>query len=315
MSNKKKIILHGFTAAEVAQFIYAAFTVLLILFTWSNVGDAALLLLTRAMALGGTLLLWLVYQLWPVKAVMLCRVAYMLFLLGVWYPDTYELNHQFGSYDHLFASADQSLFGFQPAAVFSQTFSSPIVSELMYMGYVSYYLFFILTIGWVFFKDYKQLDRVMLIVFGGFFLCYVVYDLLPVTGPQYYYLAVGMDNIMQGNFPDINHFFSHSTECLKSPGWQDGLFYQFCQMAHQAGERPTAAFPSSHVAIATLVMMICLKMRLRILALFLLVPYVFLCFSTVYIYAHYAVDSIAGFFVGIALFYIFGGRKLASSAK
>ena len=34
---------------------------------------------------------------------------------------------------------EQSLFGFQPALVFASNFSSPIISELMDMGYAAYY--------------------------------------------------------------------------------------------------------------------------------------------------------------------------------
>ena len=147
-------------------------------------------------------------------------------------------------------------------------------------------------------------------IFTGFFLCYIIYLFLPVTGPQYYYLAAGIENIKEANFPDVGHYFADSTECLKAPGWSDGLFYGLCQMAHQTGERPTAAFPSSHVAIATLVMVMVMRMRMWKYMLILAVPYLFLCMSTVYIYAHYAIDAIAGFFVGIAFFFLLGGMKL-----
>jgi len=300
----------GFIAPEVIQFAYAVITALLILFTWTNIEDPSALIFQRVSFLSGTIALWVVYQMWPCKFIMFCRIVYMLWMLGSWYPDTYEINQQFGSYDHLFAQWEQGLFGFQPAALFSQKFSSPFVSELMYMGYVSYYLFFAVTIIIVYFRSYQQLERVSFIIFTSFFLCYIVYLVLPVTGPQYYFLAVGMDDIMAGKLPDIGHYFSETTECLKAPGWQDGIFYKLCQLAHQTGERPTAAFPSSHVAIATLVMVIVARLRMWKYMLILAVPYLFLCMSTVYIQAHYAIDAIAGFFVGIVFFFILGGMKL-----
>jgi membrane-associated phospholipid phosphatase len=317
---KKKIPIHkggplgmgffGFIAPEVAQFIYAILTALIILFTWTNLKDPSTLLWQRITALSGTIALWAVYWLWPCRAVMMCRLGYLLLLLGAWYPDTYEINQQFGCLDHIFAGWEQSLFNCQPAAVFSERFSSRVVSELMYMGYVSYYLFFVVTIFLVFIRDYKQVERVSFMIFTGFFLCYIIYLFLPVTGPQYYYLAAGIENIKEANFPDVGHYFADSTECLKAPGWSDGLFYGLCQMAHQTGERPTAAFPSSHVAIATLVMVMVMRMRMWKYMLILAVPYLFLCMSTVYIYAHYAIDAIAGFFVGIAFFFLLGGMKL-----
>lgn len=300
----------GFVAPELVQFVYAAVSALLILFTWTSIKDPSALIWQRVTFLSGTLALWVVYQMWPCRFIILCRVLYMLLMLGSWYPDTYEINQQFGSFDHIFAGWEQTLFHCQPSALFSQKFSSPIVSELMYMGYVSYYLFFVVTIVIIYFKSYRQLERVSFIIFSSFFLCYVIYLVLPVTGPQYYYHAVGMDEIMVGNFPDIGHYFSESTECMKAPGWQGGLFYNLCQLAHQSGERPTAAFPSSHVAVATLVMVMVTKMRMWKYMLILAVPYLFLCMSTVYIYAHYAIDAIAGFFVGIAFFFLLGGMKL-----
>ncbi|MBQ0074892.1 MAG: phosphatase PAP2 family protein [Prevotella sp.] len=300
----------GFIAPELAQLLYAVVTALLILFTWTNISDPSSLLWQRFTFLSGTLALWVVYMLWPCKLVMLARISYLLATLMWWYPDTYELNHQFGCLDHYFATLEQDVFGMQPALIFSERFSSAIVSELMYFGYYSYYLFFVVTLFVVFFRDYKQLERVAFIVFGGFFICYCIYILLPVTGPQYYYLAVGTEEIARGSFPDVGHYFADSIEALPLPGWSDGVFYQLVHGNHEFGERPTAAFPSSHVAIATVVMLIVSRMRMWKYLLLLAIPYMFLCLSTVYIMAHYAVDSIAGMMFGIILFFVLGGMKL-----
>lgn len=304
----------GFIAPELAQFAYAALTAVVILFTWTSLEHPQELLWERVTMLSGTVALWIVYRLWPCRFMMLCRIGYLLLMLSSWYPDTYEINHQFGCLDHFFASYEQDLFGMQPALWFSRIFSSAVVSELMYMGYVSYYLFFVVTIIYIFFRDYEQVERVAYLVFAGFFICYVIYLFLPVTGPQYYYLAAGVEKIEHADFPDVGTYFAHSTECMKAPGWDGGLFYNLCMMAHSAGERPTAAFPSSHVAIATLVMIIVGRMRMWKYLLFLAVPYVFLCLSTVYIMAHYAIDALAGLVTGLALFLVLGGMKLRKAA-
>ena len=296
--------------AEKAQFAYALLTALLILFTWTNFKDPQGLLFERVTIVSGTLLLWFVYQLWPSKTIMLFRVCYLLAMLGSWYPDTYELNQQFGSFDNVFASWEQSLFGCQPAYVFSKAFPSAVVSELMYFGYFSYYLFFVITTFLIFFKNYKVLERVTFMIFAGFFLCYTIYIFLPVTGPQYYFLAIGEECVRSGSFPDVGRFFSETQACLPSPGWPKGLFYNICHMLHQAGERPTAAFPSSHVAIATLVMLIVMKLRMWRWTATLALPFLLLCLSTVYIQAHYAIDAIAGLAYGTILFFALGGLKL-----
>lgn len=72
--------------------------------------------------------------------------------------------------------------------------------------------------------------------------------------------------------------------------------------AKAAGERPTAAFPSSHVGVATVIMLLAGHTRNRRLCLLLLPFFVFLCMSTVYIQAHYVIDAIAGLLTGV-LFY------------
>jgi len=303
--------LWGFMAPELATFLYAAFSSLVILFTWTGLDNPSDLLWLRVQFLSGTLVLWGVFLLWPCKLVIGARLAYLLAMLSTWYPDTYAINSQFSNLDHVFASLEQELFGFQPSLLFSQAYSSRVVSELMYMGYFSYYLFFVVTLAIVFFKQFRSVERTAFMIFAGFYICYAVYLLLPVTGPQYYYLAVGLEEIAHGNFPDVGHYFSDHTEALASPGWSGGVFYQLVQLAHNAGERPTAAFPSSHVAIATLVMMITARLRMWRWLLILAVPFLFLCLSTVYIYAHYAIDAIMGFFFGIILFFVLGGIKLS----
>ena len=308
--SKNKNIDKGLLRAEIAQLIYAALTMLLILFTWTNFQNPSGLLWERVTMVSGTIALWIVYRIWPSKVVMLCRVGYLLVMLGHWYPDTYELNKQFGSFDNFFAQYEQDMFGFQPAYIFSKAFSSAFFSEMMYAGYVSYYLFFVFTIFIVFFRDYSQLRHVTFMIITGFFLCYVIYIFMPVTGPQYYFYAIGEESVVAGNFHDIGKFFSETQACLTAPGWKDGFFYGLNQLAHQTGERPTAAFPSSHVAIATLVMLMVARMKMWKWLMILAIPFVLLCFSTVYIQAHYAIDAIAGMIYGILLFVILGGLKL-----
>ena len=305
--------LWGFMAPEVVTFAYAAFSALVILFTWTGLDNPSDLLWLRAQYLSGTLALWLVFLLWSCKFVIGARIAYLLAMLSTWYPDTYAINSQFASCDHVFATIEQNIFGFQPSLVFAQAYGNKVVSELMYMGYASYYLFFVVTLAIVFIKQFSNLERVAFMIFASFYLCYTIYLLLPVTGPQYYYLAVGVDEIARGNFPDVGHYFRDHMEALASPGWNKGIFYQLVQLAHNAGERPTAAFPSSHVAIATLVMLIVARLRMWKWLLILAVPFMFLCLSTVYIYAHYAIDAMAGLLFGILLFFVLGGMKLKNT--
>ena len=127
----------------------------------------------------------------------------------------------------------------------------------------------------------------------SFFLFYLLYIFLPVAGPQYYFRAVGIPEIMAGHFPSLGTYFSSHLEALAPPGWTDGLFYQLVAGAQEAGERPTAAFPSSHIGISTIVLILARRHAPRLLFLFLPL-WALLCCATVYLRAHYLVDAIAG---------------------
>jgi membrane-associated phospholipid phosphatase len=214
------------------------------------------------------------------------------------------LNCHFENLDHVFANWDQKLFGFQPALLWNKAYPGHIVSELMAMGYSLYFLMFVSLTFYVFFKRYEDFQKVSFILITSFFVYYVVFVLFPVAGPQYYYLAVGVDEIARGNFPEVGTYFANHTEALPVPGWEDGFFRGLVQTAHATGERPTAAFPSSHVGVSTLVMIIALWLKEWKFALIWAIPWIFLCMSTVYLLPHYAVDAIAGFFSAIAVFFL-----------
>ena len=67
------------------------------------------------------------------------------------------------------------------------------------------------------------------------------------------------------------------------------------------GERPTAAFPSSHVGVSTILMIMAWRGSKKLFAC-LLPLYLLLCGATVYIQAHYLIDAIAGFISAFVLY-------------
>jgi membrane-associated phospholipid phosphatase len=140
---------------------------------------------------------------------------------------------------------------------------------------------------------------------ASFFVFYVIFILVPVTGPMFYYQAVGVDEIAKGVFPNVGDYFYFHQDCLPSPGWKDGFFYHLVESAHEAGERPTAAFPSSHVGIATVLLWLAWQARSRWLFFILLPLFILMFFATVYIQAHYAIDALAGLLTGTAFYWLF----------
>ena len=295
----------GLLALEWVMLAYLAFTMLMVFFTYTKVVNPEAMIWGRIRIVVVTLAMWGVYRMVPCRFTKFARITVQMALLSWWYPDTYELNRMLPNLDHVFAQMEQTLFGFQPALVFAKDFSSPVVSELMDMGYASYYPMIVLVAIYYFFFRYREYERAAFVVMASFFAYYVIFVLVPVTGPTFYYKAVGLDQIANGIFPNVHDYFNSHLDCLPSPGYTDGVFYHLVENAKAAGERPTAAFPSSHVGISTVIMFLVWHSQNRKLFYFLIPFYLFLCMATVYIQAHYAVDALAGFISGAAFYFLF----------
>ena len=299
---KEKKPRRGLLAAEWVVMGYLVLTLLLLFFTYTKVQKPEPMIWGRVQVVAMTLALWGVYRMLPCRLTHCARIVAQLALLSWWYPDTYEFNRMFPNLDHIFAGYEQSLFGCQPALTFAQEWSHPVMSELMHMGYSSYFPLIAIVTLYYFFRRYADFDRAAFIIIGAFFIYYVIFICLPVTGPQYYYLAAGLDQIAAGVFPNIGDYFATHQDMLTTPGYQDGFFYKMVTSAHAAGERPTAAFPSSHVGITTLLLLLAIRSGSRRLSILVLTLLIIMCFSTVYIQAHYVIDVFGGLISGIALY-------------
>lgn len=291
----------GLMALELLVLGYMTLTLLIVLFLYTKLESPEPLIWGRLRIGVMTLALWLVYRLVPCRLTRFARVLAQISLLAWWYPDTYELNRIFPNLDHVFISAEQSIFGFQPSIAFAHTFSWPVFSELMSLGYVSYYPMITLVCLFYFLWRYNEFERCAFIVLASFFIYYVVFIFVPVAGPTFYIKAVGMESVLHGVFPSLGDYFNTHQSCLPTPGYTDGFFYDMVEVAKEAGERPTAAFPSSHVGVATVCMWLAWHTGNRRLLCFIAPFYVLLCFSTVYIQAHYAIDAIAGLVTGCVI--------------
>lgn len=302
---REKKVTKGLLAFEWVAFGYLAFTVLMMVLLWDKLANAEDMIKGRIQFVLVTLALWAVYRLWPCRLTIFLRILGQMAFLGWWYPDTYELNRALPNLDHVFAGWEQSLFGCQPSLLFAQKMPYGWFSELMCLGYVSYFPLMLITYLYYFFKRYNEFQMTAFVMLGSFFAYYVVFVLLPVTGPQFYYLAVGTEKIATGIFPNLGDWFLTHSERMAAPGWTDGFWYHMLDLTHDAGERPTAAFPSSHVGVTTVVMLLALRTRSKGLIFTILPFYILMCFSTVYIYAHYAIDAIAGLVTGVLLYFMF----------
>ena len=117
---------------------YMLLTLLIVLFAYTRVENPQAMIWGRVRIAATTVALWGAYRLVPCRFTRAVRVVVQMALLAWWYPDTYEINRMFPNLDHVFATWEQQLFSCQPALFFASTFPSPVVSELMSMGYASY---------------------------------------------------------------------------------------------------------------------------------------------------------------------------------
>ena len=148
---KEKKPRKGLLAIEWVVMGYTIITTLLMLFTYTKVYNPGEMLWGRVQIVIMTVALWAVYRMLPCRFTRLCRILAQMALLSWWYPDTYEFNRMFPNLDHVFARWEQGVFGCQPALLFSQYLSWPVFSEMMNLGYWSYYPMIAITALYFFF--------------------------------------------------------------------------------------------------------------------------------------------------------------------
>jgi membrane-associated phospholipid phosphatase len=199
------------------------------------------------------------------------HLFYPLLLITYLFGETAWFHPLFFSkpFDPWLQEWDKILFGFEPSISFSNHFSDYWISEVLNFSYFSYYF---MTIGVAlafYFRYPKQTEKVVFIIVTSFFIYYLFFIAFPSQGPKYYFSAP-----------------------LNQP-IHSGIFSHWVQTVEHYGDRPTGAFPSSHVGMALVYLF--LSWRRIPWVFWLLFPFALLiCLATVYIKAHYAVDVIGG---------------------
>ncbi len=291
-----------FFAVEKITFAYILLTTVIILCVMNRLSNPLELIGLRLMV--GTTIVVLSYfntlkNWWVIK---LARYAFIGALLSYWYPDTFDINRAMINRDYILAGWEQALFGCQPALLFRQAMPQHWFSELVNMGYFSYYPIILGTSLYFFFLGKKYFEHFFFVVICSFFIYYLIYILFPTAGPQYYFPAIGLEQVQSGIFPHMGYYFNFHPH-LQETANNSGFFFTMVENTQQVGERPTAAFPSSHVGISTLILILVLRNRRYVLFGFMLPVYLCLVMATVYIEAHYVVDVMAGL-VTAWLFYL-----------
>ncbi len=191
--------------------------------------------------------------------------------LGFFYNETGMLNHLlFQPIDPYLVIIEEWIFGMQPSVLFSAKFPGVWITELMNLGYLSYYLIIVGFVLMALYQKPQQFHRLLFLISQSFIIYYLIFILIPSWGPQFYFSAPS-NQASQGVF-----------------------FQKIVAFIQQQGETATGAIPSSHVGITFMIVMLSYRHFRRYF--WCILPFALLLFcSTVYIKAHYLIDVIAGF--------------------
>lgn len=291
----------GFLPVETLNLLYNLLTTILIIIFYNRLQHPQDMLYSHFIIVITTFFLVYLYTRYPSPAIRLIRIVTQMSLLTYWYPETFEFNRIFPNLDHIFAQMEFSIFGCQPAILFEQALSGNIWRELFNLGYWSYYPMIAIVCFWYFFKEKKEVGRCTFIIQCSFFIYYIIFIFLPVAGPQFYFPVIGYDIADTGPYPAINNYFDLFPNIPGPQADKEGFFTSLVNLAHTLGERPTAAFPSSHIGITVILLIFAFKSNKK-LGWALTPLSLLLCCATVYIKAHYLIDAFAGIISGILVY-------------
>lgn len=276
--------------ADKATLAYnATVAALLLAFSWrvpfwyleilQNLGAVALILLVIPRIAFQT-------QTW----VRLARYLYPMVLFIAAYEQTGRINRLLFSelLDPWFQQIEFRLFACQPSLTFAKALPHTWLSEVMHLSYFSFYLV-IPALGIILFykKQWRELVDYVFCAGNTFYVCYLIFIFLPVEGATWF-RAGGFENA--------------------------GLITRAVRAFYSSFELPGAAFPSSHVAVATVVASYSFKYVPKTAWMFSLIC-VGVAFSTVYCRYHYVIDVISGLFVAIVMLPLcaYGRKQLEKS--
>jgi membrane-associated phospholipid phosphatase len=217
------------------------------------------------------------------RTLLFFRNFYPLLFLSFFYGETDYLNNLiFNNLDSILVNIDQFLFGLQPSLKFSEYIASNWFSEVMHFGYFSYYLFTFGVPLLFYIHKPEQFEKALFIIISSFSIYYLFFIVFPSIGPQFYF--------------QINQTFVP----------EGYLFDKIMHLITEYGETETGAFPSSHIGM-TVIFLILIWKNFKYYFKILLTPAILLIFSTVYLKAHYAIDIFAGAISGY-IFYLISIR-------
>lgn len=229
----------------------------------------------------------------PVPAIRLgafLRLTWPVAITPLLYLELATLNQLLfpGYFDATVQAWEQALFGAQLSIVMSGWYDALWFSELLHLGYISYYLVLpVALIGGFYLGGENGLEQVAFATALGFFVCYLCFAVFPVAGPRY--------------------------EFAQIVGPQtDGPMFAMVHSILENGSAKGTAFPSSHVAASISAWLAAGRLDRRLG--WILAPFaVFLTVGTVYGRFHYGIDAAVG--LGVAFLAVWWTPRLMNRLR
>lgn len=229
------------------------------------------------------------------------REFYPILLYTGFYRETEWVNRilGLGRIDEQLIRLEHLIFQLQPSVVLMDRYPQVWLSELLYAAYFSYYL----MIGgmglYLLLKHPPIFRHFVAVVSFVFYVCYLVYMFVPVVGPRLFYQRGPERRLFSTLYgfmpPDVPESV------------QSGVFFGIMGWIYKNFEAASAAFPSSHVAIAITTAWFSWQYFWPV-RWFHATAVALLCVSTVYCRYHYSIDVPAGILFAAVLIPI--GNKL-----
>lgn len=209
-----------------------------------------------------------------------CRIWYIPFLYVFLFEEVGQMIHliQPMLLDPWVFGLEAKLFSGYPT-VWLQGLANPWLTEIMSLFYMSYYFLIpVLGLPLYFQQKWGWLNDFILTTSVTFFFCFLHYLFVPVGGPIFFTKALPFELVpLHG-----------------------GPFTVFEQWLFFKGAVQGGAFPSSHVAVAVVVL--CSAIRYGSYPFVFMITVTGLAISTVYNGYHYGVDIIYGIVTGLVFF-------------
>ncbi len=181
------------------------------------------------------------------------------------------------TYDAKLTAIDNSILG-TDLSHSAQDIYSPILTDLMSVGYMSYYV--VIAATFLYFGFVSSIEKFCKYCMG-FFIVFgtgiIFYSIIPALGPYVYFKGTYVKELTGGFLTELNNFVV------------------------QSGSAKFDVFPSLHMGVSLFILLFLFFNGRKGFYTFL-IPFLFLISSTIYLRYHYFIDLICGAILSIIVF-------------